>query len=304
MRWIPWTSIDDLPLPPLLRRWVVGPVWRALQRLSEPEIRIVSGGISFYALFSIFPLIYLTLTLLFALLPRDLSAQLVVVIDQLLVSAVEPLDEADVVTITQATPQGLTFRALLAVLLVLFTASSGAKAAITGIRMVAGTKKRSSVIRFQGTSILLTGALILLVWLLGAAQLALGLIAQVDNTAFELASDLARIANQLWLTKWIACFAVFYLLISLSLRGRIDSGRSMVAGAAVGAAAWIGATLAYQIYLQLSVLDTLYGALASLILGFLWLAASVMSLLLGSALTVEWSELAAPDTQLEGTEDA
>lgn len=292
-----WDRVEDLPVPALLKRWALVPGWRAIVRLSQPEIRIVTGGISFYALFSIFPLIYLTLTLLFALLPGGLSEQLAVTIDQILVDAVEPLEHADVTAITALTPQGLTFRALLALLVVLFTASSGAKAAITGIRMVAGARKRSGLIRFQGTSILLTGALILLVWMLGALQLITGLVAQVDNPAFEVVAGAADIANRLWLTKWLACFAVFYVLISLSLRGRLESNRAMLAGAAVGGAAWVGVTFAFQVYLQLSGLDTLYGALASLILGFIWLAASVGSLLLGAALTVEWAELAAPRDQ-------
>jgi membrane protein len=46
----------------------------------------------------------------------------------------------------------------------------------------------------------------------------------------------------------------------------------------------------FQLYLNYSVLGTLYGALASLILGFVWLSASVMSLLLGAALAAEWSQ--------------
>ena len=84
-------------------------------------------------------------------------------------------------------------------------------------------------------------------------------------------------------------FVIFYLIISLSLYGRINSGRSMTMGAAAGALCWSVATWAYHIYLQVSVLDTFYGALASVILGFIWLLVSVSSLLLGAALTVEWS---------------
>ena len=70
----PW--IEKLPLPSWLKVWAVEPVWGAIVRLSKPEVRIVTGGISFYALFSIFPIIYLTLSLLFALLPADLSQRL------------------------------------------------------------------------------------------------------------------------------------------------------------------------------------------------------------------------------------
>ena len=65
----------------------------------------------------------------------------------------------------------------------------------------------------------------------------------------------------------------------------------MTMGAAAGAFSWSVATWAYHLYLRVSVLDTFYGALASVILGFIWLAVSVSSLLLGAALTVEWSRL-------------
>ena len=160
--------IKKLPVPQPVRHWVISPLWCAIVRLSKPEVRIVTGGISFYALFSIFPIIYLTLTLLFALLPADLSRQLGDTVDQVLVSAVAPLSKADLDVIHESTPQGVTFRALLAVLVVFYTASSGAKAAITGIRMVAGSERRTRIIRFQGVSILMTALLILAVWILGA----------------------------------------------------------------------------------------------------------------------------------------
>ncbi|WP_300375420.1 YhjD/YihY/BrkB family envelope integrity protein [Henriciella sp.] len=282
--------LEKLPLPKPVIIWVLLPLWHAIVRLSKPEVRIVSGGISFYALFSIFPLIYLTLTLLFSLLPHDLSVSLSNTIDQVLVSAVAPLKEADLTAIRDATPQGLTIRAALAILIVLYTASSGAKAAITGIRMVAGSEKRFNIIRFQGVSLLMTTALIMLVWLLGALQLLMSFVTEREGfIAFELAERISTLASHLWLGKFLACFAIFYLIISLSLYGRINSGRAMTAGAAAGALSWSVATWAYHLYLKVSVLDTFYGALASVILGFIWLLVSVSSLLLGAALSVEWS---------------
>lgn len=287
-----WTSIDDLPLPAPLKLWVIGPAWRAIKRLSAPEIRIVTGGIAFYALLSVFPLVYLTLTLLFALLPADLSNTLANTVDQVLVSAVAPLSQTDLETIREATPQGLTFRALVAILVVLYTAISGAKAAITGLRMVTGSERRSNVIRFQGTSILMTALLILTVWLLGTIQLILAFIASSEGfIAFELAADLSAMASRLWIGKFIAAFAVFYLIIGVSLHGRLNGNRAKILGSAAGAAAWVGITWAYSIYLSISVLDTFYGALASVILGLVWLALSVSSLLLGAALSVEWAPL-------------
>lgn len=282
--------LDKLPIPKQLRYWIVDPVWCAMVRLSKPEVRIVTGGISFYALFSIFPIIYLTLTLLFALLPADLSAQLGATVDQVLVSAVAPLTETDLETIHDATPQGVTLRALLAVIVVFYTASSGAKAAITGIRMVAGSERRTRIIRFQGVSILMTALLILMVWVLGAAQLILSFITEREGfIAFELAQTVSNIAEQLWLGKGLACFGIFFLIIALSLHGRIKGNRAKAMGATAGAISWLVVTWGFHLYLRFSSLDTFYGALASVILGFIWLTLSVSSLLFGAALAVEWA---------------
>ena len=106
--------IKKLPVPQPVRHWMFAPLWCAIVRLSKPEVRIVTGGISFYALFSIFPIVYLTLTLLFALLPADISRQLGDTVDQVLVSAVAPLSRADLDVIHDATPQAVTLRAVLA----------------------------------------------------------------------------------------------------------------------------------------------------------------------------------------------
>ncbi|MEL6568271.1 MAG: YhjD/YihY/BrkB family envelope integrity protein [Pseudomonadota bacterium] len=270
--------------------WAWRPIWRAIVRLSQPQVRIVSGGIAFYALFSIFPLIYLTLTLLIAILPAEISVQIAGSIEQILASNVAPLDANEVDIIAALTPQGLTFRAIVAIIIVAITAISGAKAVITGIRMITDTERKSGVIGFQGVSLAMTAALILLVWTLGAAQLAVTIFQQGEaGEAGRFAGDIAALASTLWITKWIATFAVFYLLIALSLRGCGFSARALAAGAATGALAWLGLTWAFQLYLRLSVLDTLYGALASLILGFIWLTLSVMALLLGAALAAEWT---------------
>ena len=55
---------------------IIEPVRRAVIRLFRPDLRIVTGGIAFYALFSIFPLIYPALTLLTVFLPPELAVQL------------------------------------------------------------------------------------------------------------------------------------------------------------------------------------------------------------------------------------
>jgi len=271
--------------------WAWRPLWRAIVRLSQPQVRIVSGGIAFYALFSIFPLIYLTLTLLIAILPAEISSQIAGSIEQMLATNVAPLDGDEVNIIAALTPQGLTFRAVVAIIVVAITAISGAKAVITGIRMITDTERRGGLIGFQGVSLAMTAALILLVWTLGAAQLVVTIFQQGDaGEAGRFAGQIAALASTLWITKWIASFAVFYLLIALSLRGHGFSARAIAAGAATGALAWLGLTWAFQLYLRLSVLDTLYGALASVILGFIWLTLSVMALLLGAALAAEWTK--------------
>ncbi len=281
---------DTPDTPRFYLRHIALPVWRAIRRLSQPDVRIVTGGIAFYALFSIFPLIYLTLTLLIALLPREISEQIAGSIGQILTTNVAPLNDEELTIISRLTPQALTVRAFFAVLLVGFTATSGAKAAITGLRMIAGTSGRSGVIKFQGMSLLLTALLVLTVWLLGGLQIAVTLVRDMDSgPAVRFAGAIATLASTLWITKFVASFAVFYLLIALSLRGRQFDGWPKLAGAAIGSLAWIMASWAYGVYLRIGVLDTLYGALASVILGFIWLIASVSSLLLGAALAVEWA---------------
>jgi YihY family inner membrane protein len=279
---------------PWWMRVIVLPVWHAVTRMFHPTVRIVTGGVAFYALFSIFPLIYLTLTLLIATLPTEISEQVAGSIGQILTNNVAPLKEEELSIISQLTPRGLTLRAVAALLLVGYTASAGARAAITGIRMIAGSEQRTQFVRFQALSLLMTTLLVLIVWFLGAAQLTITLLREATGPAAEFADLIARIASTLWITKWVASFIVFYLVIALSLRKHDGRGRALVAGAAAGALAWLGVTWAFQLYLRFSVLDTIYGALASLILGFIWLTASVSSLLFGAALAVEWSRLQGP----------
>lgn len=271
---------------------MIEPAKRAVIRLFRPEVRIVTGGIAFYALFSIFPLIYLTLTLATILLPPDLARELATPISNFFTQTVEPLTGSEIQTIRDMTPVGLSLRAFGAILLVMITASSGSKAAITGIRMIAGTQGKVRFARFQGISLLLTGGLVLMVWLMGALQLMVTIISQVGGEAVgHFAGEIATLADTLWISKGVAGYAIFYLILVLSLRGHVKDGtRAIAAGAAAATVAFVFVTFLFQLYLNYSVLGTLYGALASVILGFVWLSASVMSLLLGAALAAEWSQ--------------
>jgi len=271
---------------------LIEPAKRAAVRLFRPDVRIVTGGIAFYALFSIFPLIYLTLTLLTVFLPPELAAQLANPISNFFSQTVEPLTGEEIQEIRDMTPAGLSLRAFGALILVLITATSGAKAAITGIRMIAGTQARTRFARFQGVSLLLTGGLVLTVWLMGALQLTVTIISQTGGAAMgRFAGEIATLADTLWISKAVAGYVIFYLILVLSLRGHIKKGtRAIAAGAAAATLAFVFVTFLFQLYLNYSVLGTLYGALASVILGFVWLSASVMSLLLGAALAAEWSQ--------------
>ena len=278
----------------MLERWrpdFIDPAVRAVRRLVRPDVRIVTGGIAFYALFSIFPLIYMTLTLLTFFLPPELAHQLAKPVTNFFSQSVEPLTFEEVDAIQKMTPAGLSLRAFLAAILVLITATNGAKALITGIRMIAGTADRTRFARFQGTSLLLTATLILVIWLLGALQLiATVAVQEAGGLAMRFAGEIATIVDSLWISKGIASFAVFYLILLMSLRGHVRRGtRALAAGAGAAAVAFLGVTFVFQLYLQYSVLGTIYGAIASLIFGFIWLSASVSSLLLGAALATEWA---------------
>ena len=44
--------LKKLPVPAVVLDWLILPLWCAIVRMSKPEVRIVTGGISFYALFS------------------------------------------------------------------------------------------------------------------------------------------------------------------------------------------------------------------------------------------------------------
>ena len=276
-------------------RYIVIPIWDAIWRLSQPDVRMVTGGIAFYALFSIFPLAYLTTALLFTLLPPELSGQLALAVNQIVASNIMPLEADDLSSVASLAPQSFTLSIILTLILVIWAAMAGTKATITGIRMIAGSTRPSGVIRFQGISLMLAGLLILLVWTLGASQIVLTIIRSQDGgPAVQFAQRFAAIADTIWISKWVASFLVFFLLIWGSLQGRIR-GWPMAFGAAVSASAWMLITYGFQIYLSYSVLDTIYGALASIILGFIWLSLSINALLIGAALATEWDTLYTED---------
>lgn len=285
-----------------LRKWIDGlpfghslilPIWDAIHRLSQPDVRIVTGGIAFYTLFSVFPLVYLTTTLLFVLLPQEVSGDLALAVNGVVAANIFPLSVDDMSAVADLAPKNITLNVAAALILVFWAAMSGTKAMITGIRMIAVSTRPSGILRYQGIALILATSLILLVWLLGASQIILTIVRNQDgDLASDFAAEIATLAGTIWITKWVASFAVFYLILAVSLNGRVSKGWPMIGGASISAIAWMTVTFMFQLYLKYSVLDTLYGALASVIVGFIWLALSVNTLLLGAALATQWDAAA------------
>lgn len=179
-----------------------------------------------------------------------------------------------------------------ALILVLITVTVVAKAAITGFQMIAGTAGRTGFARFQGVSLLLTGSLVFLVWLLSLLQLIITVISAGGGYEIgQFTGEIAAVADTLRISRVVAGFAIFYLILELSLGGYLNRvTKAIAAGAAAGTVAFVFVAFLFQLYLCYSVLGALYGALASLIFGFVWPSARVMLLLLGAALAAEWSQ--------------
>ena len=256
-------------------------VLAAFRQTSQNNLSLISAGVAFFAMMSIFP----GLAALVALL--SLIANPEVVIVQL--EEVRPLMPEDVYDILHhqivglvSTSSGtLQWAGTVSILIALWSARSGVAALMQGLNAAYGTAARSTW-RLYVRSYFLTVGLVLV----GIVALMALVVAPVILAFFPLGAKVTVIAELLrWSVAVFVVFAGIGLLYRFGPNRKAPGVQALSAGALFAGISWAVVSMAFSHYVQyFASYNQVYGSIGAVIAMLVWLWISSFLILFGGAL--------------------
>jgi membrane protein len=260
----------------------------SVSRTMAREVMLFAGGVSFFTLLAIFPLIAVAAAaygLIFD--ATDASAQLA------RLSSVMP-ETAQIFVATQISPivnasfTALSVQGLLALAITIFAASRGAKALIAGLNQIAGMGDLRNVIKFNIVAILtvFVGGVLLI-----ASNIVVLAIPNIVRPALRWLGVEISWLNSVF-NEWTAVCATMISALVLLYRylmrraGGISWIASLVA-ASTACGLWLSLSAGFSYYVSGWVNPTAYGSIGALIVFLLWIYWGSYTVFFGGALAVE-----------------
>jgi membrane protein len=256
---------------------------RAGRHVLSDRLQVLSAGISFFAMLSIAPVLVTALSVYGALhTPEQVLAQLSgaagVLPDQL-----EPLVADQLVSITEASTEVLTFRGLTGLVVALWTATTAATYLVDALTLAYHEEETRGFLRRSGLGLVLVlgGALVL-----GAVIAAGGVLARVMDDAPTVVGEAAQVL--VWPTLAVLMMGVLGVIYRFAPDRAQARWRWISSGAAIATGLWIAVTGGFFAYVQtLGDYESTYGSLAGVAISMFWLWITVFLVIVGAAVNAE-----------------
>jgi membrane protein len=251
------------------------------ERVREHNLTLVAAGVAFYAFLALVPTL-IAFVSIYGLVadPSDVTRQ-VEDIGSALPEEVRTFLVYQLTQIVNASSGGVSVVALVAILLALWSASSGMAALITGIHIARERKEPKGFVAKRGKALLLTLAAILFL-----AVVLIVIVAVPPLVSDAGLGQAGRIA--FGILRWPFLAAVMAVGIGLLYRFAVEKGARgwhgfLTRGAIAATLAWVIASGLFAAYTaNFASYGKTYGALASIVILLLWLWLSSLALLIGA----------------------
>jgi membrane protein len=265
---------------------------RTMKSIKEDQVPLLSAGVAFYALLSLFPLVIAGVSIYGLVADPATVRDQIANLTKLLSPQTASLVGDQLRQVTSGAGGALGFATVIGILTALWSASSGMKAVITGVNLAYDETETRKFFKLRGLALLFTlGALVLM-------GVALATIVGYPPIADNLPTVL----------RWLVAIIRFLILggllvVALAVVYRYAPNRdepkwSWVSwGSGIATLLWVLATIGFAIYATFfGNYNKTYGALAGVIILMFWLFLSAFVVLVGAELNTEMELQTARDT--------
>jgi len=272
---------------------------RTQKEISSDNVSLLAAGVAFYAILAIFPALIAIITV-YGLVanPENVATQIESFTGGL-PEETRTLLEDQLTQITATSGGGLGFGLVLSLLGVLYSASGGVAALITGLNLAYDEKETRGFLKLRGLALLLTvGAIVTVVVALGLVAVLPGVIDLIG-----LGSIGQTVVN---IGRWPVLALLILVAIGVLYRYGPDRDnprwRWVSWGSLIAVVLWLIASAAFSFYASnFGSYNKTYGALAGVIILLFWLYLTAFIILAGAELNAEMEHQTVRDTT-EGPE--
>jgi membrane protein len=269
-------------------------LWRVYASLTEDNVMLVAGGVTFYLLLAIFPALAAFVSL-YGLVadPATIAGHVSGLAGVLPEDAVAML-QGQLTTLAQQQGSALTWGFAISLALAFWSANSGMKGIIEALNIAYDEEEKRSFVKLTLISFAFTlGAFLLAAAMIVAVAVVPAAIAVLNLGGFgELLVRLIR---------WPILLALIGLALTLLYRYApsrdTPEWRWVTWGSGIATAVWIVASIAFTLYLEnFADYNATYGSLGAAVGFMLWLWISSIIVLVGAELNAELEHQTARDT--------
>ncbi len=272
---------------------------RVTREVNRDRIGLVAGGVAYYAMLALFPLLVATISLygIFTT-PADLESQ-IASLSRMLPEEARTIITGQLRSLVESPSSGLTLGAVFGVLVALASATKGTDALISSVGIAYEEPESRGWFRLKGLSLAMTFGLVV------AALVAFALVAVVP-AAMNLIGlgSVGRLVAEL--VRWPLLVVLFLGGLAVVYRYAPDRRPArwqwVTPGSLVAAVLWIAASFGFSFYVsRFGSYEATYGSLAAVIVLLLWLYLSSYVILLGAEINAEIERQTSCDSTV-GTE--
>jgi membrane protein len=268
-------------------------LWRAWAEISDHNLFLIAGGVTYAVLLALFPGLAALVALYGLAFDTGQIEQQVAALAGVLPAQTQELLSQELHSLVESSSGTLGFTAAVGLLLALWSASRGMSGLITAINIAYEEKERRSVLRFNLIALGLTLGLVI------GGVLAIALIAIVPAAVQLLADGSA--------TRWLMLLVRWPLLILLGMLGlavlyRFGPDRDkpqwrwVSPGAIAATLCWIVASIGFTTYVaNFNSYNKTYGSLGGVVILLTWLYLSALMVLLGAVINAQCERQMATD---------
>ncbi len=258
---------------------------RVKKEVSSDRIDLVAGGVAYYAMLALFPMLVAAISLygLFTT-PEGLESQ-IKAMSTMLPSEARAIIGEQLRSLVEGSSGGLTVGAAVGILVALYSATKGTDALISSIGLAYEEKESRGFFRLKGLSLALTFGLLV------GALLAFTLVAVVPAVMnFVGLGAAGRVIAEL--VRWPLLVLLFMGGLAIMYRYAPDRRPArwqwISPGALLATLLWVVASFLFSFYVaRFGNYEATYGSLAAVVILLLWLWISAYAILLGAEVNAE-----------------
>jgi membrane protein len=260
-------------------------LWRAWGEISDQNLFLIAGGVTYAVLLGLFPGLAALVSLYGLVFDVGQIEKQVAALSGVLPAQTQELLSQELHSLVQGSSGTLGFTAIVSLLLALWSASRGMSGLITAINIAYEEKEQRSFLKFNLLALVITLGLTV------GGILAIALIAILPAVVQLVAVGPA--------TKWLLLLVQWPLLIVLVMAGLAvlyrfapdreePQWRWVSPGAIAATVFWIIASIGFTVYVaNFNSYDKTYGSLGGMVILLTWLYLSALMVLLGAVINAQ-----------------